>query len=238
MFNGKMKALTFSYDDGVLQDMRLIEILNKYNLKGTFNLNSERFGEPGELLSKKTGKMLDHTRIKAEDVKYVYDGHEVAAHTLKHTNLTMLENDDDVVYNVEQDRINLSELVGYEVVGLAYPGGYPNSNERVADIVKNRTGIKYARSVDITKGFEPWNDLFQYRTTFEDSTSWDILFETGKRFLEMEAKTPQIFFIWGHSYPFDAYPNRWEEFEEFCKMMSGHSDIFYGTNKEVLLRSE
>ena len=41
MFNGKKKALTFSYDDGVTQDIRLIEIFNKYNLKATFNLNSE-----------------------------------------------------------------------------------------------------------------------------------------------------------------------------------------------------
>ena len=29
-----------------------------------------------------------------------------------------------------------------------------------------------------------------------------------------------------------------KEFEEFCKMMSGHKDIFYGTNKEVLLGKE
>ena len=33
MFGGKMKAVTFSYDDGVLQDKRLIEILDKYGLK-------------------------------------------------------------------------------------------------------------------------------------------------------------------------------------------------------------
>ena len=40
MWNGKMKALTFSYDDGTLQDRRLVEIFNKYGLKATFNLNS------------------------------------------------------------------------------------------------------------------------------------------------------------------------------------------------------
>ena len=39
MWNGKMKALTFSYDDGVEQDIRLIEILDRYHLRGTFNLN-------------------------------------------------------------------------------------------------------------------------------------------------------------------------------------------------------
>ena len=47
MFAGKMKALTFSYDDGVTQDQRLISLFNKYGLKATFNLNSELLGKPG-----------------------------------------------------------------------------------------------------------------------------------------------------------------------------------------------
>ena len=41
----KRKAITFSYDDGVTQDIRLIELMNKYGLKGTFNLNSELLGK-------------------------------------------------------------------------------------------------------------------------------------------------------------------------------------------------
>ena len=36
---GKAKALTMSYDDGKVQDRRLIDIFNKYGIKGTFNLN-------------------------------------------------------------------------------------------------------------------------------------------------------------------------------------------------------
>ena len=41
---GREKALTFSYDDGVLADRKLIEIFDRYGLKGTFNLNNELFG--------------------------------------------------------------------------------------------------------------------------------------------------------------------------------------------------
>jgi hypothetical protein len=37
--NGLSKALTLSYDDGVEQDIRLVGIMNKYGLKGTFNLS-------------------------------------------------------------------------------------------------------------------------------------------------------------------------------------------------------
>ena len=45
MWNKKNKAITFSFDDGVQQDKRCVEILNKYGLKATFNINSARFGQ-------------------------------------------------------------------------------------------------------------------------------------------------------------------------------------------------
>jgi hypothetical protein len=34
----------------------------------------------------------------------------------------------------------------------------------------------------------------------------------------------------------DAGFIEWEEFEEFCKLISNKNDIFYGTNSEVLLK--
>lgn len=43
MFNGKMKAITFSYDDCTTQDIRLVELFNKYGAKAAFNINSENF---------------------------------------------------------------------------------------------------------------------------------------------------------------------------------------------------
>ncbi|MBR2403280.1 MAG: polysaccharide deacetylase family protein, partial [Lachnospiraceae bacterium] len=116
----KLKAVTFSYDDGVTQDIRLIELLNKYELKCTFNLNSVKLGTKGILI--RQNQRIAHYKIASEDVKYVYEGHEVAAHTLTHPNLTKLT-ESEIIHQVEQDRLNLSELAGYEVVGMAYPGG-------------------------------------------------------------------------------------------------------------------
>ena len=60
------------------------------------------------------------------------------------------------------------------------------------------------------------------------------MFALGEKFLTLETETPALFYVWGHSYEFDAW-NFWDRFEEFCRMMSGKEDIFYGTNKEVLL---
>ena len=50
----------------------------------------------------------------------------------------------------------------------------------------------------------------------------------------LEPTSPQCFYIFGHAYEFDIR-NEWDRFEEFCAKMSGKEDIFYGTNKEVLL---
>ena len=61
MWNGKNKALTFSFDDGVRQDIRLIEIFNKYGLKGTFNLNSGFLGLEGTLV--RNGRTVRHDKI-------------------------------------------------------------------------------------------------------------------------------------------------------------------------------
>ena len=233
MFNGKLKALTFSYDDGVVQDKRLIEIFNKYGLKATFNLNSELLGQPNSLV--RDGVLIDHTKNKAEDIKYIYAGHEVAAHTLTHPFLPELD-DAEVIREVEEDRVKLSELVGYEVLGMAYPGGGVNYDDRVASLIKNNTPIKYARTGDWTCNFEPWADNYKYSGTLYHHVCWDEMFKLGREFVEMKADSPKVFYIYGHAYEFDIFPERWVMFEEFCKIMSGHDDIFYGTNLEVLTK--
>ena len=156
MFAGKMKALTFSYDDGVTQDQRLISLFNKYGLKATFNLNSELLGKPGSLLREDV--TVAHVKPRPVEVRAIYAGHEVAAHTLTHPMLPE-QTDDEIVRQVEQDRLNLSELVGYEVVGMAYPGGGVNFNQHVADVIRERTGVKYARTTVSSYNFEPQTDL-------------------------------------------------------------------------------
>ncbi len=230
-WQGKKKAVTFSFDDGVHQDVRLIEILNKYGLKGTFNLNSAYLGCKGKL--ERNGRVVGHYKVGPTEVKSVYAGHEVAVHTLAHPNLTELE-EETIVYQVERDRLTLSELAGYEVVGMAYPCGGVNNDDRVADIIKRRTGVKYSRTVISTGNFDLQENLYRFNPSVY-YTDEKALFELGEKFINLKTDIPQIFYIWGHSYEMDAEYISWEKFEEFCKFISGKSDIFYGTNKEVLL---
>lgn len=233
MFNGKMKAVTFSFDDGITQDIRLIEIFNKYGLRGTFNINSGLFGREGT--TGRDGRTTSYNRLKKEDIKQVYEGHEVGAHTLTHPNLPDFENEADIIHEVEEDRLALSELVGYEVVGMAYPSNGLYKDKIAKTTVQNKTGIKYGRDIFCTYGFDMPKDLYAIRGTAWPHPDWDKMNDLADKFLAAEAERPMLFYIWGHSCEFDLYPERWELFDEFCKKISGKDDVFYGTNKEVLL---
>lgn len=228
----KKKAVTFSYDDGVTQDIRLIELLNRYDLKCTFNLNSQLLGKSGTLI--RENQRISHYKIHPEDVKYIYDGHEVAVHTLTHPNLTALD-ETEVIRQVEQDRLNLSELTGYEVVGMAYPCGGVNHNDRVAGIIKANTGVHYCRTITNTDSFDPQPNLYRFNPNVYHILEFDRLMEMGRRFLHMTADTPQIFYIWGHAYEMDYTPDAWIRLEEFFQLISHQNDIFYGTSAQVLL---
>ena len=138
-FEEKFKAITFSFDDGVTQDIRLIEILNKYGLKATFNLNSSYLGMEGEL--DRNGHIVRHDKNPVNKIAEIYKGHEVAAHTLTHPNLTYVKDDSAVEWQVEQDRKTLSSIVGYDVQCMAYPCGGINCDDRVEKIIRNKTGM-------------------------------------------------------------------------------------------------
>ena len=203
---GKKKAVTFSFDDGVTQDIRLIEILNRYGLKGTFNINSELLGRTGELV--RNGRTVRHDKILPCDLRSIYAGHEVAVHTLTHPNLTGLD-ESEIIRQVEEDRKRLSELCGYEVVGMAYPCGGVNNDERVAEIIKKNTGIKYARTITSTYKFDEQEQLLRFNpTVYYIEENFEAVIDS---FLASYSEEPQLLYIWGHSYEMDAEYITWEK---------------------------
>lgn len=227
MWDNKLKAVTFSFDDGVQQDKRLKAIFDKYGLKCTFNFNSGRFGVSG------MWQGVDHTKFRADEMAQVYSGHEIAGHTVNHPTLPLIEDDQKVIWEVEHDRKTLSEVMGYEVVGLAYPNGGVNCDDRVEALIRANTGVKYARTGSHTYSFDLQDNLLRFVPTIGvGGKDCAKLFELGEEFIALKPDSPKLFYIYGHSYSFDV-SDTWDKFEEFCKMISGKDDIFYGTNREV-----
>ena len=230
------KALTLSFDDGITQDIRFIELLNKYGLKCTFNLNSGLFGKKGIVNVKPNGEIIQiqHNKIPVENLKEIYKGHEIAGHTLTHPSL-INEEDSCIIWQVEQDRKVLTEVFGYEVVGMAYPNGTPYIDERVVKVIKENTGMKYARTTTSTFNFDLQENLLEFNPSVHSGKK-EQLFELAEKFINMKNPTkPQLFYIWGHTYEFD-YANGgvdWQVIEEFFKLVANKEDIFYCTNKEA-----
>ncbi len=231
MWSEKRKAVTFSFDDGVTQDIRLVEILNKYGLKATFNINSSLLGLSGSLTI--GDKQVGHNKVKANEVRGLYAGHEVAVHTLTHPNLTTLD-ESTIIHQVEQDRKTLSELCGYEVVGMAYPCGGVNNDERVAEIIRKNTGVRYSRTITSTHVFDLPSNLHRLNPSVYYRE--DVFESIVDEFLAADDSEPRLLYIWGHSYEMDAECGiSWELFEKVCQKLAHKADIFYGTNREVLL---
>ena len=223
---GKTKVLTMSYDDGVLQDERLINVFDKYGIKGTFNLNSGFMGQIDKINVR--GNITNHSHISSERIREVYKNHEVAIHTLTHPSLPRLTKD-MLIYEVIEDKKNLEELVGYPVRGMAYPFG--TYDKRVIQTLKE-LNIEYSRSVVTTNNFELPEEYLAWAGTCHHN--YEKLFELAQSFIDKEEHDkPSLFYLWGHSYEFDS-DNNWEVIEEFCRLVGNNSKVWYATNIEIV----
>ena len=222
----KSKALTLSYDDGVAQDKRLLSIMVKYGLKGTFNINSGLFGkEP----------TIDKGRMTAEEVIQLYagTGNEVAVHGYKH--LSLAEVDGALAANdVIEDRKNLEKMFGKIIKGMAYANG--SYNDEVVQLLKT-CGISYSRTTISTEKFDLPIDWLRLPATCHHANP--KLMELAKEFVEGEesayfwARKPKLFYLWGHSYEFDAQGQSWDIIENFAAYVGNREDIWYATNGEI-----
>ena len=222
---GRSRTLTFSYDDGVEQDARLIAAMQARGLKGTFNLNSGLWAELGHVYAPGT----IHRRMTLADAQRLYTGSgmEIAAHALTHASLTSLT-EPEVLTETLEDRKGLERQFGGVVRGMAYP--YGTYSARVADLL-GACGIAYCRTVNSTHRFDlPENWLTLHPTCHHDDPK---LFDLVDAFLtDNGGDRPRLFYIWGHAYEFEQNGN-FDRFERLADRLQGHADVWYATNIEL-----
>lgn len=217
----RAKALTLSYDDGVVQDVRLIEIMNRFGIWGTFNLNGGYFSsEPPH---------SSHVHLSREQALSLYrdSGHEVAVHGFLHPFLDKLPAG-TAAWEIVRDRETLEQMFGCIIRGCAYPMGTYND-----DVVQTlrQCGIVYARATRVTHGFEIPKDWLRLEGTCRNRDP--ELLSVGQKYLDLKVHwAPKLFYLWGHSYEFDD-DNSWGLIEAFCRQMGGHEEIWYATNIEI-----
>ncbi len=229
---GKEKALTLSYDDGCIHDKRLVEILNQYGIKTTLNVNSRMFGTaPGQW------------RLTAEEVKELASsgGHEIAVHGANHVALGKASLSTGIRETL-LCREELEQAFGGIIRGMAYADS--GITQMTAGVtlpeIKNylrSLGIAYARTLggdncrfDIPEDFLEWMPTAHH--TNPELMNWLDKFLNEELPGYIAARTPRLFYLWGHSFEFDNSQN-WELLEAFCQKAGGREDVWYATNMEI-----
>lgn len=225
------KYFTLSFDDGITQDLRIIEIMKKYNMDCiTFNINTGLYGVRWDWVADAVGKpgLLHQRFTKAEIQSGIYDGFDVEVHTLQHGSLKNFAKK-QVIREVGEDAKNITALIGIQPVGMAYPGGDTEYTEQNIDWIMENTDIRFGRGITSHYSFKLPTYFMQWQPTcsFSDAQVMSL----AKKFIAAEATEDMLFYVWGHGYELDLY-NSWDRFEQLIKMMSEAEDVVCVTNAE------
>ncbi len=223
---GKCRAFTLSYDDGVVQDRRLVRLCEQYGVKCTFNLNSAVLGYKAQ--AKAPGKReIDISKVDRDEARELYRSHEIGGHGLYHSDLTA-PGTPYAMYEILEDKRQLEELRGDTLRMFAYPFGV--YNEQVKELLKT-AGYRGARTVKSTHSFALPEDPLAWDPTCHHND--EKLFELAEQFLHTPAFRPALFYVWGHAYEFDGEDN-WQRIEELLQKVSGNDTVWYAANGEIL----
>ncbi len=227
---GKLKAVTLSYDDGVPSDVRFSDVITSYGLKCTFNMNGDEM-RGDATLSKETVEKIVFAR-----------GHELALHGYYHAAPGRVRASIGIK-DVLENRLEMERKYGRIIRGMAYPDSGTNVLENGMTYEKIKEylcdlDIAYARTTRSHGTFALPNDFHEWCPTAHHNDP--RLFEHIERFLSHEytgwgkicSASPLLFYMWGHSYEFDR-DNNWERLDRIGETLGGKGGVYYATNIEI-----
>jgi peptidoglycan-N-acetylglucosamine deacetylase len=229
-------VVTTSWDDGHRLDSRLAALLEKYAVPATFYIAPRNVEwNAAELLS-------------PAGVRELAERFEIGGHTLSHRRLPTLS-DAEARADIRAGKQDLEDVIGGPVTSFCYPcGDYtPTHVEITRDLgftlarTVRRSTLQpgspleldttinaYAHRVDgplawrMARG-RPW-------TAAKLFLSWDELAIT---WFEICRREGGVFHLWGHSWEVDARGD-WQRLERLLAHISGHPDVTYLQNRELL----
>ena len=227
---GKAKAVTLSYDDGCKDDVRLLETIDQYGLKCTFNLVGSTV-ERGKPLS---------TDFIRENI--LAKGHEIATHGYNHRAQNKIRSIEGI-REIIDCRLALEREFGMIIRGMAFPDNTvnrflePDAYKRISSYLGDLE-IAYVRSAagdnDKFELPEDWHNWIP--TAHHDNPR---IMEYIDKFVELDvsklycaSRTPKLFYMWGHSFEFENKQN-WSHLDEICQKLGGKDDVWYATNIEI-----
>ena len=220
------KYFVWSFDDGVVQDRRIVRILREYGLGATFHLNSGLFGAKTFIGHPPT---VPHERLTAAEAVELYEGFEIAAHTCTHRDLSQCDAD-ECRREIADDVAALSRLFGREITGFAYPYGRGAAESRAA---LKAAGVRYARTVEIAPDFRLPQEPLRLPITCRQNDP--AIFDRMEMFFRSEAEEDQLFLAFAHGYEFDynTEHSSWDRFRRICETAANQPNLTFCSIQDV-----
>lgn len=242
-----MLTVTTSWDDGDILDERLVALLDKYNIKGTFYISRD----------------YRKNRLSDDSIRDIATRHEIGAHTLSHRLLPKI-NSEEKRKEIGGGKTWLEELTGTEIPLFCYPAG--QYDDESVQLVRE-AGFKGARTTELFSLEKP-QDPFLMGTTFQvyplplrqvpgggiypgkafstliergggmldfglTPWSWRSFEAAAKASFDIAREKGGVFHLWGHSWEIDQY-GLWKSLERVLYYMSNRADCRYITNGEII----
>lgn len=201
------KIFLLSFDDGTLWDRRLVDLLNRYGMKGTFNLNSGL-----EDFVWNFGDFPVRRQILSE-IGNLYEGHEIASHSLHHHRLDQLS-PPQLRREVEEDAARLKEVFSLKDIGFGVP--FTFCNQREVKIIRRL--VRYIRLSEFSDSFALPKD--EYHIPIHGLYNDPDIREKLAGFAESDLPV-SLFVMAGHSYELEAL-GHWEYMEELLQLVKDY----------------
>ena len=197
------KIFLLSFDDGTIWDSRFVELLNKYQIPCTFNLNSGL----EDFVWQYEDRFPIRRQVLADTVEQ-YRGHEVASHSLHHHWLNTLT-PPQLRREVEEDCETLKEVFDLREIGFGVP--FTACTEREIKII--RKFVRYIRLSQMADSFELPEDPYHIpiHGLYNDA---DIREKIAK-FAQSDLPV-SLFVMAGHSYEFEVL-DHWQYIEDLLQ---------------------
>ena len=208
-----MVNISFSWDDGAVEDLKLMDLSLKYKIPGMFFIpatNAER-----KVLSGKNMKKIDN------------NGFEIGAQTYSHKYLSKLPLNEAQV-EIVSGKDYLEQLLGKEVYHFCFPGGNYNSE------LINMTRLYYDRG-KISLLYNSVKNRSLVCPAILKNLSEDRYFVLLKKIIEglNNYRGTHRIIVWGHSWEIEQF-SLWGELEDFFQWLTKNYSSNLRNYSEIL----
>lgn len=212
-----MTRFESSWDDGSILDLKLAQLLIKYDIPATFYIPSRV-------------RELDD-----KEVRFLANHFEIGAHTVNHERLTRLKDSGKKWCEIKDSKNYWEQFLQKPVDKFCYPRGW--YDDGIKQMVKD-AGFKIARTTRVlsirnidpmeyhtTIHVYPMRDEYRIGNGPKNTKKFRSWLDVAKEYFDEAVEFGDYFHIWGHSWELEKY-DQWGDLEKFLIYIKENEDLY------------